>query len=125
VAEKLSSDPTVVVGHSLGTVVAYEVLRGHKSNDVSRFITVGAPLGIRAIRRRLAAPLTMPGGVRDWYNAFDKRDVVALYPLDASNFAITPPIRNFSEVLNFTENHHGIAGYLDGAEVASEIRNAM
>lgn len=125
VAEKLTSEPTVVIGHSLGSVVAYEVLREHGQNKVSCYVTVGSPLGIRAIRRRLRTPLTMPKGVAGWYNAFDERDVVALYPLDDTNFGITPAIRNHAGVLNHTDNRHGIAGYLDNKDVAKEIHTAM
>lgn len=125
VAEKLSGEPTVVVGHSLGSVVAYEVLREHSPNDVPRFVTVGSPLGIRAIRRRLKTPLAVPEGVRDWYNAFDERDVVALYALDGENFPVTPAVGNHGKVRNHTDNRHGIDGYLDDPEVAKAIRSAM
>src|SRR5262249_46358370 len=50
VAEKLTNEPTVVVGHSLGSVVAYNVLleQGAKVK-LRRLITVGSPLGIRTI----------------------------------------------------------------------------
>jgi pimeloyl-ACP methyl ester carboxylesterase len=125
VAAQLTGEPTVVIGHSLGSVVAYEVLREHAGNSVPRLATVGSPLGIRAIRRRLATPLTMPAGVRNWYNAFDERDVVALYPLNAENFGITPPIKNYPFVNNHTDNRHGIDGYLDDAEVAAQIGAAL
>jgi hypothetical protein len=125
VAEKLTGEPTVVVGHSLGSVVAYEVLRAHAGNMVPRYVTVGSPLGIRAISRRLATPLVMPAGAADWYNAFDPHDVVALYLLDAANFAITPPIKNYPHVNNHTDNRHGIGGYLDDADVAAQIAAAL
>jgi hypothetical protein len=125
VAAKLTNEPTVVVGHSLGTVVAYDVLREHAGNQVPCYISVGSPLGIRAIRRRLKSPLTMPEGVKDWYNAFDERDVVALYALDDQNFKITPAIRNFNNVKNKTDNRHGIAGYLDDKSVAGEIIRSL
>lgn len=125
VAAALTNEPTVVVAHSLGTVVGYEVLREHAGNAVPRLVTVGSPLGIRAIRRRLTPPLTMPAGVAGWYNAFDDRDVVALYPLDAENFGIAPPIENYSMVKNHTENRHGIDGYLDDAAVAKRIATAL
>lgn len=125
VAAALTSEPTVVVAHSLGSVVGYEVLREHSSNAVPLLVTVGSPLGIRAIRRRLATPLVMPGGVSGWYNAFDSHDVVSLYPLDAANFAITPPIENYAQVQNHTDNKHGIDGYLDDAAVARRIANAI
>jgi hypothetical protein len=125
VATELTGEPTVVIGHSLGSVVAYEVLRAHAGNSVALLTTVGSPLGIRAIRNRLAAPLTMPAGVQNWYNAFDTRDVVALYPLDAANFGITPPITNYPSVKNHTDNRHGIDGYLDDAKVARRIAQAL
>ena len=125
VADELTNEPTVVIAHSLGTVVGYEVLRQHAGNSVPRLVTVGSPLGIRAIRNRLATPLTMPGGVSNWYNAFDTRDVVALYPLDADNFSITPPIDNYPLVKNHTENRHGIDGYLDDVQVARHVAAAL
>ncbi len=125
VAEKLTGEPTVVVAHSLGSMVAYEVLRAHAGNMVPRYVTVGSPLGIRAISQRLATPLTMPAGAADWYNAFDPHDVVALYPLDAANFAITPEIKNYPYVNNHTDNRHGIGGYLDDAEIAAQIATAL
>lgn len=125
VAAALTTEPTVIVAHSLGTVVAYEVLREHVGNSVPRLITVGSPLGIRAIRDKLATPLTVPVGVRDWYNAFDDRDVVALYPLNAGNFNVKPPVKNYPFVNNHTDNRHGIAGYLDDGDVASQIDAAL
>jgi len=66
-------------------------------------------------------PLRSPAPVAAWYNAFDTRDVVALYPLDASNFPVHPPIENNAKVKNSTDNRHGIAGYLDDAEVAKRV----
>ena len=125
VAASLTNEPTVIIAHSLGSVVAYEVLREHAGNSVPRLVTVGSPLGIRAIRDKLATPLTMPTGIVDWYNAFDDRDVVALYPLNADNFAIKPPIKNYPFVNNHTDNRHGIAGYLDDADVANQIAAAL
>jgi hypothetical protein len=125
VATQLTNEPTVIIAHSLGSVVAYEVLREHVGNSVPRLVTVGSPLGIRAIRDRLATPLSMPAGVRDWYNAFDDRDVVALYPLNAGNFNIRPPVKNYPFVNNHTDNRHGIAGYLDDADVAFQIDAAL
>ena len=121
VETNLNDAPTVVAAHSLGTVVAYHVLmNSQKHLNVPLFITVGCPLGIRAIRDQFI-PLASPPAVKAWFNAFDTRDVVALYPLDDKNFAIRPPIENYSAVKNSTENRHGISGYLDDATVADRI----
>jgi hypothetical protein len=120
------SSPCVVVGHSLGSVVGYNVL-GHTpaSVNVRRYITLGSPLGLRAIKRKLDTPLAMPPCARGWYNAMDERDVVALYPLDSAHFPIDPAIENKTDVDNFTDNRHGIAGYLNDPDVARKIHEAV
>lgn len=126
VETKMTGVPCVVVGHSLGSVVGYNVLRkrGAAANAV-RYVTLGSPLAIKPIRRRVEQPLAMPGGVKDWFNAYDERDVVALRPLNANSFAIQPPIVNKGDVNNHTENRHGIAGYLDNPVVAQWIHAAL
>jgi hypothetical protein len=86
---------------------------------------VGPPLGIRAIRQQLTPPLIAPPGVRHWFNAFDSHDVVALVPLDTDHFNITPAIENKSDVLNHTEDRHGIKRYLTDPVVAYRIVQAL
>jgi pimeloyl-ACP methyl ester carboxylesterase len=126
VAPLLQDGPNLVVAHSLGTVVAYNVLaKTRDSVRVKLFATVGSPLGIRTIRGRVERPLAMPGCAASWFNAFDTRDVVALFPLDSTNFPIDPAIDNFSGVKNHTENRHGIDGYLDDPVVARKIYEAL
>jgi hypothetical protein len=116
--------PTVVVAHSLGTVVAYNILRNDsRPLQVHKLVTVGSPLGIRAVRRTLV-PLKSPKS-HAWFNAFDPRDIVALNPLDGANFPVSPAIHNKANVDNFTSNRHGVAGYLSDAVVAREIYEAL
>jgi len=118
--------PCVVLAHSLGTIVGYNVLRHTPATvDVRRYITVGSPLGIRAVKKRLETPLKMPDCTDGWYNAMDERDVVALNPLDQNNFPIDPAIVNKTDVDNFTENRHGIAGYLSDPDVARAVHEAI
>jgi len=127
VAGMLTVNPTVVVAHSLGSVVAYNVLRTDKRDlKVPLLLTVGCPLGIRAVRRQYQ-PLRFPKHVAAWYNAYDRRDVVALYPLDRENFPVPPPpdIVNYALVNNHTDNRHGIDGYLDDPEVAKRLIGAL
>jgi hypothetical protein len=122
----LSEEPTVVVGHSLGSVVAYNVLRTDtRKLHVPVFVTVGCPLGIRAIRDQLV-PLSFPKPPVDiWNNARDSRDIVALYPLDSGNFPVSPAVTNHDQVKNHTDNRHGIVGYLDDPTVARWILDAL
>lgn len=125
VAPALNETPCVVIGHSLGSVVAYNVLRTDRRGlKVQAYITVGSPLAIRAIRDQLR-PIAFPTPVKAWYNAYDPKDVVALYPLDAANFPINPAIKNHGSVRNATDNRHGIIGYLDDASVAQHVLDAL
>ena len=125
VTQSLNEEPTIVVAHSLGAVVAYNVLRSDPRRlNIPLLVTVGCPLGIRPIRDEFR-PLRFPAPVSVWYNAYDKRDVVALYPLDRDNFPVSPSVHNYDGVNNQTENRHGIDGYLDDPDVAKEILSAI
>lgn len=118
----------VVVSHSLGTVVAYNVLmsRPHPFAQVQvpLFVTLGSPLAVNAIKSRLR-PHTYPKPVGQWYNAMDPDDVVSLYPLSPKHFPTGGTITNQTDVDNWTDNQHGIAGYLDDAKVAKRIFDAL
>lgn len=121
VAAQLTEEPTIVVGHSLGSVVAYNVLRTDTRRlNIPLYVSLGSPLGIRAIRDELR-PLRYPDRLGRWFNAFDPRDVVALYPLDQNNFPVRPAIENKGDIDNYTDNRHGIVAYLDDREVARQI----
>ena len=88
VAAAVDEETRVLVGHSLGAVVAYEALCAHPKWPVRMLVTLGAPLGIRnLIFDRLRPPPEQsgsglagkwPGAVRAWVNVADKGDVVAL-----------------------------------------------
>jgi len=123
----LNEEPSIVISHSLGTIVAYNVLskRSENAPRVPLFLTLGSPLGIKAISARLQKPLANPGGVERWVNARDKRDVVALHPLDSTYFDIAPAIEDFSNVDNFDKDRHSIDGYLADAFVTRCIHEAL
>lgn len=119
--------PTVVVSHSLGTVVSYNLLGRDGAAAgwlVPLFVTLGSPLAVTAIKRSLR-PLRHPPCVEKWYNAMDERDIVALYPLNKRNFDVDPQIENNTGVDNETSNRHSISGYLDDKDVALRIYNAL
>jgi hypothetical protein len=119
--------PTVVVAHSLGSVVAYRLLtrEGEKLGwDVPLFVTVGCPLAVTAIAQKLR-PMEHPRCAKAWDNAMDPQDIVALRPLDGPSFAFTPQITNKVDVDNTTENQHGISGYLSDPVVARWIYDAL
>lgn len=117
----LGPGPTLVVSHSLGTVVAYNVLR-KKQWNVSGLITLGSPLGIRAIRQRLEPPSVIRPAVGPWTNLYDEQDIVALNPLNTAHFAIFDPSIMDVQVDNGSENHHNITPYLSHLSTAKHIQ---
>lgn len=122
----IDDQPCVVVAHSLGSVVGYDVLSTHAAARVKKYITIGSPLGLKSMKSKLKTPIAMPTCVSGgWYNAYDEQDVVALNPLDKNYFAITPEIENNSGVKNSTDNHHGITGYLNDKKIARQIYDAL
>jgi hypothetical protein len=89
VVAEVGTDTRVVVGHSLGSVVAYEALCAHPEWPVRVLVTLGSPLGIRNLifDRLVPAPSPgdlgylvgqWPGEARSWVNIADAGDVVAL-----------------------------------------------
>lgn len=84
-ADMLRHRPDVVVAHSLGSVIAYEVLHELAEQlDVRLFLTLGSPLALpHAIFHRLdPGPQqgrgARPAGVRRWANIADIGDFVAI-----------------------------------------------
>ncbi|POX58670.1 hypothetical protein C3492_36205 [Streptomyces sp. Ru62] len=83
VAARVGPDTTVLVGHSLGSVVAYEALCAHPEWPVRTLVTLGSPLGMPSLvfDRLRPAPRHgrghWPGGLAHWTNLADKHDVVA------------------------------------------------
>jgi hypothetical protein len=117
---------TVVVAHSLGTIVAYRLLRkaGNAAN-IPLFVTVGSPLAIATVKQHIRPPsLQRPLGVTNWLNGTDERDYVALYSrLDRNSFA--EGIENLSDIHNPQSDAHSIVDYLTDAMIAQRIHSAL
>lgn len=72
-------DPLVVIGHSLGSVVAYEALCDHPQVNADLLITIGSPLGLDPVQAELRKKykvLSRPPGTLYWMNFSDPWDVV-------------------------------------------------
>lgn len=94
VTDLLGPEVVAVLGHSLGSVVAYEALHEHRQ-PIPLLVTFGSPLGMRTVvlpSLRPRPPTTPPGLVR-WINIWDKDDVMVA----------RPDLRRF-----ITANHQGI-----------------
>lgn len=81
--KSIGDNTRVLVAHSLGSIIAYEVLCANPALPVRTLITLGSPLGIPALGPRLRPPITQPpgqwpGGLTAWFNIADQTDIVAL-----------------------------------------------
>jgi pimeloyl-ACP methyl ester carboxylesterase len=84
VREHVTSDTRVVIGHSLGSVVAYEYLCLELPSSVELLVTLGSPLGIPNVVFDKLTPTPVnrigawPGLLAAWVNVADPDDIVAL-----------------------------------------------
>jgi hypothetical protein len=89
VTAAITADTDVVIGHSLGSAVAYEALFAKAGPQVKALITVGSPLGLRNLVFDRLRPPPVPDPVtgklvgrmppvRMWGNVADPGDIVAL-----------------------------------------------
>src|SRR5436190_2398218 len=112
-------DPIVVIAHSLGTILAYDVLCRTEfgGRDIRLLLTAGSPLGLPPVQTQLndgLGPGTLPGGIPLWSNWADPQDPFAR--LDRTlkdDFAPPPPpIVDHPAVDNPRPNNHDLPGYL-------------
>jgi hypothetical protein len=120
------SGPVVVIGHSLGTVIAYEVLREPRfaGTAVPLLVTLGSPLGYTEIQDLVSKPLTIPGPARLWANFADPLDLISLDTTLADDFQGAPRIID-ALVDNPAPNHHAACGYLGASRVRSTVTAAL
>ncbi|MDQ4032298.1 MAG: GPI inositol-deacylase [Actinomycetota bacterium] len=114
--------PVVVVSHSLGTIIAYDVLSEPRfaGRAVPLLVTLGAPLGYTEIQDVIAQPLRVPAPVGLWANFADPLDVVTLDTSLADDFGAGPRIVD-TRVDNPAPNNHDSGGYLRAPQVRSRM----
>jgi hypothetical protein len=128
----------VIAGHSLGSIVAYEVLCEHPDWNIDLLLTLGSPLGIRNLifDRLDPAPQpsstnrtpigTWPSSVRSWVNVADAHDVVALvkdlrplFTTNAQNEAV------IGHLIDNGAHAHDVSPYLTAPETGQAIADAL
>jgi hypothetical protein len=120
VADAMTDDTRVVIGHSLGSVVAYEALWAHPEWPVHAFVSLGSPLGLRhlVVPRLVARPNgAWPGSVRTWTNVTDRGDVVAVEEDLRPVFG--PDVRHVR--IDNGAHAHDLAAYLSAAATGAAI----
>ena len=118
--------PLVVVAHSLGTVVAYDVLSEPRltARPVRLLVTLGCPLGYTEVQDVVTKPLRVPAEVQRWANFADPLDVIALDTGLADDFAGLGRIVD-TRVDNSSANNHAPCGYLSTSAVRAVVTAAL
>jgi hypothetical protein len=122
--------PGVVVAHSLGTIIAYDVLTepAFSSFDI-QLVTLGSPLGIGNVQDRLRSgtgrPNPVPTPVKQWANFADFFDPVALDRTLGNEFSPPSDFADDETVNNPAQDNHALTGYLSIAVVRSAIVAAI
>ncbi|WP_188007802.1 lipase/acyltransferase domain-containing protein [Photobacterium damselae] len=114
-----------LISHSLGTVIAYNVLqklaaqRTTQDITIDKWITLGSPLGLASVKaqlkRNLQGSLSVPENVSAWHNYSDKRDIVCIDGDLADDFARNNSgvsVQDFQVVNAYPGNPHKSYGYL-------------
>ncbi|MDX3640646.1 alpha/beta hydrolase [Streptomyces sp. MB09-02B] len=120
--------PTIVVAHSLGTVVAMETLHAHRG-PVPLFVTLGSPMGLRSAvgTRMRPQPLQAPLAVERWLDLWDRDDLVTAGP--PLEKVVRPNDRAVKPVSGRVDSDglsvHPVVKYLAQSAVAGRIVEAV
>jgi pimeloyl-ACP methyl ester carboxylesterase len=127
VKARIEPDTRVVVGHSLGSVIAYEALCANPER-VLALVTVGSPLGMRnVVFDKLTPPPDpagrgrWPGRVEYWTNVAATGDIVAAQKQLAPLFGD----RVEDLIIDSGWDAHSSPRYLNTAEVGEAIARAF
>lgn len=132
VREALHDDTQVLIGHSMGSIVAYESLCRYQPPSIRLLITLGSPLGIRNIifDRLTPGPIhgrgVWPGNISTWINVADPNDVVALRKelstlWDNSIFTHTISDRK----VNNGKEPHSVVRYLNSRQTGAALGDVL
>lgn len=121
-----TSGPVVIIGHSLGAVVALDLLAATKQ-PIEQLITVGAPLGHPDISGRLVDRGIDTTRIGGWINVVHPLDPVALGRRAHELFPFARDVQ-----LSVFNRTHGLAGFgrdlahavtahLDGTYLSSDV----
>ncbi|WP_245436429.1 hypothetical protein [Methylobacterium sp. V23] len=117
----------LLVAHSMGSVIAYDVLRllerEAPSLRVEHLVTVGSPLGLAKVKLKIEAECgvaRVPNNIRHWTNLADGNDIVAVtgalaedfVPSDAGIEVVDHRVVNDYRRPTGEPNHHKSYGYL-------------
>jgi hypothetical protein len=119
--------PEVIVAHSLGTIILYDVLTDPALANLrdNMLITVGCPLGIGNVQEQLrdgaGRPNPVPPALMGWSNFADRWDPVAIEQTLRDEFEPPKHFAKDEQVNNPASDNHDLLGYLSVAIVRDTI----
>ena len=137
-----NNDSILLIGHSMGSIIAYDTLweLSHLENlpDKIDFLTIGSPLGMNYVQRRLMGnkykgKKKYPTNIRHWVNISSVGDITALDQVFSKDFSemrkleVIESIEDHCEgIYNFFHNDKGLNchrsyGYLVNPAVGKVI----
>jgi len=128
VMAQIGDDTKVLIGHSLGSVVAYEC--AHRlTRPLPLLVTLGSPLGLRTIvTARLDPPPSFPPMVEKWLNHANLEDYVAAEPDLRPLFGENTPFASRLKCQHYQErgsDPHRVETYLGRAAVGEAVIEAV
>ena len=133
--EKHKNKRVMLISHSMGTIIAYDVLcqfaRDGNKLTIEHFITMGSPLGLPFIKKHIKLPRgknkpAVPDNVKKWTNFSDMSDPVCTDPCLEDDYKNNKKGIGIVDqiVLNDWPHHHlshKSYGYLRTPEVSKAI----
>lgn len=132
-----SNTRIMLLAHSMGSIIAYDVLRDIGRDNprfqLDHFVTLGSPLGLPHVLSRIRQEnheVRTPSVVARWTNLADRRDPVALDVHLANDYRANDREVKVSDNLVINgyvspsreANYHKIYGYLRAPELSEMIR---
>lgn len=120
--------PVVIIAHSLGTVISYEILSEEVALNarVPLFCTLGSPLAVGVVSNYLGKRNRFPRPpVQRWINAVQFEDFVTLGRSLVKSTIGFDGIENITQINNVKSDKHDICAYLSNDSVATAIHYAL
>ncbi len=144
VLQSHAGNQIMLIAHSMGTIIAYDVLRDMGREDpsfeVAHFVTIGSPLGLPYVKAKIIDERDYSGGkhervrtptivTKSWVNYADRRDRVALDTHLRDDFGpngrgvrvVDDLISNSYLSPSGGHNYHKSYGYLRTPELSKHI----
>jgi hypothetical protein len=126
VSALLDEDTRLIIGHSLGSVIAWETCQ-LLGRPLPMLITLGSPLGLDTVvyPRLRPQPPTWPLQVGRWVNVAHPDDIIAVDPDLKPLFPATNGLTIEVHTPISKHDHHDATGYLDEPDTGQAVTDAL